>query len=188
MEPSVTRDPGSIEGLLGAVALGDRRAFAELYDQTAGRMFGVIRRILPNGEQAEDALQDAFVKIWQKASTYQPELGSAISWMMTIARHQAIDVRRRNGGRNPVPIDEVEETLADPAHDPAAAAEQMHSMRRLKDCLSGLPDDRQQMVLLAYHQGWSREELALRFQRPVTTIKTMLRRSLIALKDCLDAA
>jgi RNA polymerase sigma-70 factor (ECF subfamily) len=65
-------------------------------------------------------------------------------------------------------------------------AEQSDDFRRLRKCLDGLPGERQEMVLLAYHRGWSREELAVRYKRPVTTIKTMLRRSLIALKECLD--
>jgi RNA polymerase sigma-70 factor (ECF subfamily) len=75
--------------------------------------------------------------------------------------------------------------IPDPGLSPEAAAEQSHEWQRLLDCMSHLPSDRRDMVLLAYRNGFSREELAARFRKPVTTVKTLLRRSLIALKECL---
>lgn len=174
-------------GVLKQVAGGDRTAFAQLYDTASARLFGVIRRILPTSELAEDALQDTFVRIWQKAATYDPSLASPMAWMATIAHNRAIDLRRRFAERLARRSEEIDPATADEAPDPLALAEQSDDFRRLKSCLDHLPDDRQEMVLLAYHQGWSREELAARFKRPVTTVKTMLRRSLITLKECLDA-
>ena len=181
------RDAG-LEKLLEASARGNREAFARLYDLTSARLFGIIRRILPNAEQAEDALQEAYVKIWQRAELFRPELGSGIGWMMTIARNQAIDLRRRSAERMSALSEEVDEATPSDDADPEALAVHSDSMTRLHSCLQELPTDRQQMIVLAYHQGWSREELSQRFQRPVTTIKTILRRSLMALKECLDAA
>jgi RNA polymerase sigma-70 factor (ECF subfamily) len=174
--------------LLEKVAGGDRPAFARLYDHVSAKLYGVICRILPKSELAEDALQEAFVRIWQKAATYDPSIASPMAWMATIAHNRAIDLKRRFAERLARQSEELDPAIADQGPDPLALAEQSEDFRRLKSCLDELPDDRQQMVLLAYHQGWSREELAARFKRPVTTVKTLLRRSLIALKECLDAA
>ena len=173
-------------GLLEKIAGGDRSAFARLYDHVAMRLYGIVSRVLPNRELAEDALQETFVRIWQKASTYDASIASPMAWMATIAHNRAVDLRRRFAERLARQSQELDPAIADHAPDPHVLAEQSDDFRRLRKCLDGLPGERQEMVLLAYHRGWSREELAVRFKRPVTTIKTMLRRSLIALKECLD--
>jgi RNA polymerase sigma-70 factor (ECF subfamily) len=177
-----------LSGLLDRVADGDRQAFSRLYDHVSARLYGVILRILPKSELAEDALQEAFVRIWQKASTYDPSIAAPMAWMATIARNRAIDLKRRFAERLSRQAEELDPATADQSPGPLALAEQSDEYRRLRKCLDGLPGERQEMVLLAYHQGWSREELALRFKRPITTVKTLLRRSLLALKECLDAA
>ncbi|MGE3877061.1 MAG: sigma-70 family RNA polymerase sigma factor [Parvibaculaceae bacterium] len=174
--------------LLAQVADADRAAFARLYDLVSGRLFGVIGRVLPRSELAEDALQETFVRIWQRARSYDETIASPMAWMATIARNQAIDLRRRAAEKLSAASAELDESLADSSPDPEALAQQAGELRQLSDCLGRLPEERQQMVLLAYRQGFSREELAERFKRPVTTVKTLLRRSLIALKECLDGA
>jgi RNA polymerase sigma-70 factor, ECF subfamily len=174
--------------LLAQVAEADKAAFGRLYDLVSGRLFGVIGRILPRAELAEDALQETFVRIWQRAKSYDETIASPMAWMATIARNQAIDLRRRSAEKLSAASSEIDESLADSAPDPEALAGQAGELRQLTDCLQRLPDERQQMVLLAYRQGFTREELAERFKRPVTTVKTLLRRSLIALKECLDGA
>lgn len=174
--------------LLAQVARGDRAAFAKLYDVVSGRLFGIIGRILPRAELAEDALQETFIRIWQRASSYDETIASPMAWMATIARNQAIDLKRRSAERLAAAASELDETLADESPDPESLAGQAGDLRRLGECMQGLPNERQQLVLLAYRQGFTREELAERFKRPVTTIKTLLRRSLIALKECLDGA
>ena len=82
--------------LLARVAEADRTAFARLYDLVSGRLFGVIGRILPRAELAEDALQETFMRIWQRAKTYDGRIASPMAWMATIARNQAIDLKRRS--------------------------------------------------------------------------------------------
>jgi RNA polymerase sigma-70 factor (ECF subfamily) len=174
--------------LMARVARGDQQAFENVYEMTSGKLFGVISRILPRAEQAEDALQEAFVRIWQKAASFDASLASPMTWMMAIARNQAIDLRRRFAERVSQTSAELDLDLAADDPDPGQRLEVSDALRRLKDCLAHLPADRQQMVLLAYHQGWTREELAARFERPVTTVKTLLRRSLMSLKECVDGA
>ena len=105
--------------------------------------------------------------------------------MATIARHAAIDSLRRGAAKVSAASATLDADLIDRLADPVAGGERTMAGPRLARCLGGLDGDRRTMVLLAYTQGWSREELATRFQRPVATIKTLLRRSLIALKECL---
>lgn len=168
--------------LLGQVAGGDRKAFGRLYDLCSGKLFAVTRTVLRRPELAEEALQEAFVKIWQRASSFDAGQARPLAWLAAIARHQAIDVRRRFAERLSANSEEVMDGDAQVLPE----AELAFELKRLRDCLGKLPEDRQDMVLLAYYQGWSREELAAQYSRPVTTVKTLLRRSLLALKECLD--
>jgi RNA polymerase sigma-70 factor (ECF subfamily) len=175
---------GEIAALLGRIAGGDSRAFTRLYDLTSSRLFAVVRSILRRPEMAEEALQEAFVRIWQKASLYDQTRNQPMAWLAAIARNQAIDLRRRAAEREGDELDPDDGSIGHVLPE----AELAFELKRLRDCLGRLPEDRQDMVLLAYYQGWSREELASQFRRPVTTVKTLLRRSLIVLKECLDGA
>ncbi len=182
-------DQSELVSALAAVARGDRRAFRLIYQRTAPKLMAASRRILGNSSAAEEAVQEAYVRIWRNAGSFDPRIASPIAWMATIARHAAIDVVRSGPERVSAASGEIDteilEGLAGPAEtgsgDPLAAAQ-------LAGCLDGIEADRRAMVLLAYCNGWSREELATRFDRPVATIKTLLRRSLIALKDCLGGS
>jgi RNA polymerase sigma-70 factor (ECF subfamily) len=184
---SSARTREDLADLLIRAGRGERAAFDMLYERTAAKLFAVILRICTNRELAKEALQESFVTIWRKASVYDPLIGSPISWMARIARNQAIDLRRRRAER----ISELSESNEDdgtisPEPDPEAALERSDALRRLTGCLDELPPERKTMVLLAYYSGWSREELAEKFARPVNTIKTALRRSLALLRECLD--
>ena len=169
--------------LIQGCARGDRRAFGQLYRQTAAKLHGIIRRIIPRNEAAEEALQETFVRIWQKAGTFNPQTASGMAWIASIARNQAIDVRREKIAS----ASSSEENLLNAI--PAANAdrgEQALTFIRLERCLDQLPPGRRELLLLAYYNGWSREELAQRAKKPVATIKSTLRRSLMQLKECLD--
>lgn len=174
--------------LLRRTASGDRAAFAEFYRLTSAKLFGVTIRILRRQELAEEAVQEAYVQAWRMSAAYDPSAGSAITWLATIARNKAIDILRRGDeklvARRIAVEDEGDElaAIADPSGDPDTA----DHMRQLKRCLDGLSDEHRRMVLLAYHDGWSRDELAERFARQVATVKTILRRSLAQLKACMD--
>lgn len=171
--------------LLARVAAGDRAAFATLYGRTSGKLFACVLRILGDRTAAEDAVQEAYFKIWNRAADFDASLGSAIAWMTTIARHAAIDAVRRGAERVSASSTELDPELSERLADPLSTGDRMLEGPRLAACLERLDGDRRTMVLLAYCEGWSREELAARFARPVATVKTVLRRSLIALKECL---
>ncbi len=175
-----------LAALLKRTSEGDRAAFRMLYDRTSAKLFGVISRICDNRELARDVLQETYLTIWRKAVLYDPAIAAPITWMARIARNQAIDARRLRAERISAASEPPDENESAPVLDPEDHAEQNEALRRLIECLKGLPEERRDMVLLAYYKGWSREELAQKFGRPVNTVKTVLRRSLAMLRECLD--
>lgn len=172
--------------LMKAVAAGDRGAVRKLYDRTSAKLHATARRILKSDATAEDAVQEAFVRIWRRAGDFDASIASPIAWMTTIARHAAIDMARRGAER--VSAAAADPEIAERMADPVADAERLVAGSGLARCLEGLDSDRRGMVLLAYCYGWSRDELSVRFERPAATVKTILRRSLMALKECLGGS
>lgn len=175
----------SLAELLTAAGAGDRQAFAQLYAQTSPKLFGVVLRICRQRQTAEDVLQETFVKIWRFAATYRAEASPPLTWMAAVARNTAIDgVRRRVD--LPMAVDEEGRSAAENVPDPVVVQpSDAFDMRALHKCLDGLDSEQRSVITLAYVDGYSREELADRFQRPVGTIKTWLHRGLAKLKDCL---
>jgi RNA polymerase sigma-70 factor (ECF subfamily) len=173
--------------LLSSVANRDREAFAALYQATSLKLFGVVLRILKRKALAEDILQDVYIKIWEHAGDFNASRGSVIAWMAAIARNRALDEVRR--GPHLVSSEDVP-GFDDIASDEPHALDRIsrsEDYNRLKHCLDGIEDQKRSMVLLAYHDGLSREVLAQHFGQPVATIKTWLRRSLQSLKECLGS-
>ena len=170
--------------LLEQVAARNETAFKRLYERCSAKLFAVIRRIAGSEGAAEEALQEAWVRIWDHAERFDPKLASPITWMTTIARHTAIDSVRRGAERISATATVIDDELADKLAAPASGMDALAGTQ-LRRCLDGLETDRRGMVVLAYCYGWSRDELSRRFDRPVATIKTVLRRSLISLKECL---
>jgi RNA polymerase sigma-70 factor (ECF subfamily) len=174
-----------IEGLLARCGLGDRAAFARLYAVTGPKLYGVALRILGNRSDAEEAVQEAYVKIWHGAGRFHAGRGSALGWLVAIARNQAIDqLRARRAPARDI-ADMVE--LSDPGPTPEASAMGADDRRRIENCLGALPRDRALAVKAAYVEGWSYEELARRFEVPLNTMRTWLRRALISLRECLGS-
>lgn len=172
--------------LLQRVAESDRAAFATLYRQTQAKLYGVVARILIRSDLAGEVLQEAYVRIWQKASDFDPAKGSPIAWMATIARNRALDEVRRV---KPLALEDMPDSFEPAAEevDPLGSRDRGEQLSALMRCLSQLDDEKRQIVLLAYYRGASREALSKRFGRPVPTIKTWLHRSLAQLKDCLSS-
>ena len=170
--------------LLSRVAARDAAAFAALYKQTSAKLYGIVARILTRGDVAADVLQEAYVRIWEKAGEFDPLKGSPLAWMATIARNRALDEVRRV---RPGSLEDQPEGFEPAAEeiDPLAARERSEGLTALVNCLKALDEEKRAIVLLAYYRGASREALAKRFGRPVPTIKTWLHRSLAQLRDCL---
>jgi RNA polymerase sigma-70 factor, ECF subfamily len=172
--------------LLGRAATRDAAAFSALYKATSAKLYGIVARILPRGDAAADALQEAYVRIWEKAGEFDPAKGSPLAWMVTIARNRALDEVRRVRPGSLEDLPESFEPAADEV-DPLAARERSEGLVALLNCLQTLDEEKRAVVLLAYYRGSSREALAKRFGRPVPTIKTWLHRSLAQLRDCLGS-
>jgi RNA polymerase sigma-70 factor (ECF subfamily) len=174
-----------IADLIARTALRDRAAFRDLYQRTSAKLFGVALRILRDRSEAEDALQEIYVKIWQRADRYVVGGYSPISWLVAVARNHALDRLR---GRRPTTDDiDVATEIPDHQPDPEAAAIGKGERARIDNCLGQLEGDKADAVRGAYLDGFSYEELAARYEVPLNTMRTWLRRSLIKLKECLTA-
>lgn len=180
----MTAQTSDISNLIARTALRDRAAFRQLYERTSAKLFGVLLRILKDRSEAEEALQEVYVKIWQRADRYVPGGYSPISWLVAIARNHALDILR---ARRPIADDiDVALEVRDTAPDPEQAAIHKGEQERIESCLGELDEERAAAVRGAYLDGYSYEELAARYNVPLNTMRTWLRRSLIKLRECLS--
>ena len=182
MNDTAAGDP-DLARLLGAVAAGDRGALRRVYEAQQKRLFGVANAILRDREAAADALQDAFLRISQRAGQFDPARGAAAAWLAGVVRHAALDQARRRGRE--LPSD-------DPAlGDSAVAPEALERVaadadgRRLRECLRGLEEKNRKGILLAFVHGLSHSQVADRLGLPLGTVKAWIRRGLLQLRDCM---
>lgn len=178
-------DASELARTVTCVAQGDRAAFAALYQATAAKLYGVVLRILNRRDLSDEVLQEVYLKIWERAAEFDVQRSSPITWMVTIARNRALDLKRR---KQPDSLEDMADgmELAAEEENPLAAREQHEDLQRVMSCLDGIDAQKREMVILAYLRGWSREQLSARFTAPVATIKTWLHRSLTQLRLCLD--
>lgn len=170
--------------LLIRVAAQDRAAFRALYAQTASKLLGVLIRMLGQRADAEDALQEVFTRVWLRAATFDPDRGSAMGWLVTLARNHAIDRLR---ARPPQPAgEEALEFVADTAPRADQRLIAKAEARRIAECFDTLEADRSAAVKGAYLEGLSYDDLAARFNVPLNTMRTWLRRGLISLRECME--
>jgi RNA polymerase sigma factor (sigma-70 family) len=173
-----------VEAALVRCARGDRSGLRDLYEAEAPAMLGVARRILRNSALPEDVVHDAFIRIWRHAGSFNPAAGSGRAWMYMIVRNRAITAARLEA-RSDTGSD-METLLADAAPvDPDAVISQLSHSTSLRRCLETLSPTRRQSVVLAYVQGFTHAELAGRLGVPIGTAKAWVRRSLLALRECL---
>ncbi len=171
--------------LLAKVTAQDRAAFRDLYSSTSSKLFGVLLRILSNRAEAEDALQEVFTRVWLRAGRFDPEKGRAMSWLISVARNHAIDRLRTRVEATTATEDEAE-TLVDRTPGVEDGLIAKGQARRIIDCMSALEPDRAKAVQGAYLGGMSYADLATKFNVPLNTMRTWLRRSLLQLKECLE--
>lgn len=175
----------NLDQLLQRVADRDEAAFAALYRQTAPKLLAIARRILRQRGLAEDVLQEVYVKIWRDAGRFDPGRGSAMAWMSIMARNLSIDALRKRQ-RTPQPVAEMpDNSRVEFVWQPSAGIDAVDRVALMRG-LSKLDDERRDMLLCAYYEGLTREELAVRFSRPVGTVKTWLRASLATLRESLS--
>ena len=173
------------EAALEACARGERFALRALYDAESQRLLGVVLRIVRNRETAQDILQEAFLLIWQRAASYRRSLGTGRGWIYTVVRHRALDEARRTVRE--VPVGDDLEVIADAAGLHTEALSPDHGAAdRLDGCLEHLEEKRRECQDAAFVEGWTHEQIARRVDTPVGTVKSWIRRSLLALKECMS--
>ena len=173
----------SLADLLGSVASGDRAALRALYQRQSVRLFGIANAILRDRDAAADALQDAFLRVSQRAGQFDPARGEPGAWLAGIVRHAALDLARKRGREMPTddPALGDQPVEAEALEQVAAAAEG----RRLRDCLAALEEKNRQGILLAFVHGLSHAQVAARLDLPLGTVKSWIRRGLLQLRECL---
>lgn len=179
--------PEELAELLARCALGDRKAFERLYQETAAQLFGLLLRIIRDQDLASEALQEGYIRIWKHAGEFRADKAKPMTWMGAIMRNYAIDLIRRSA-HQPLIADPIEDLtwLADGGAEPPDLVDQAQWDQALHDCLDQLEGGQRQAMLLAYFHGLTHEELAQRLNAPLGTIKSWLRRGLGRLKKCLD--
>lgn len=170
--------------MLSRVAAGDEHAFAQLYRLTAARLYGVIVRMIRDGHEAEDLLQDVFTTAWRRADSFDAGRGTAMTWLMTLARNRTIDRIRQH---RELPLDdELALSIPDENPTPDLGAQASQERLRLEHGLAHLGERQAYVLREAFHGGASYAALAERMQVPLGTMKSWIRRSLMRLRMYLE--
>lgn len=184
MDAEVNRS--QLAAALARVAGGDRDALRIVYQDTSAKLFGVCLRILNDRGEAEDVLQDVYLTLWRKASSFDPARASPITWLVAIARNRCIDRLRAAAPRRRVEPIEAAEEVRDPAPAASDLLEASQQSGRLRMCLEQLESRQSTAIRAAFLDGHTYEELAERMNVPLGTMKSWIRRGLLKLRDCLD--
>jgi RNA polymerase sigma factor (sigma-70 family) len=179
-------DEKALSAWLGGVARRDTDALAVLYGQTSPRLLAVLLRILRRREIAEEVLHDVYLRVWDRAASYDPSKGSAMGWLVSVARNAALDHFRRHRREVLGADDREAEDAAVELADPQDFAQASAARRALQACLERLDPEPRRCLVLAYQRGLTYEEMARQLDRPVNTLKSWVRRSLVRLRHCLE--
>ncbi|MPV85314.1 RNA polymerase sigma factor [Ostreibacterium oceani] len=187
---NTSKDSAYLAALLGRVSLSDQQAFRETYELTSAKLFAISLRITKQARLSEEALQEGFVKIWENARYYDPDKSQAMTWMGAIIRNKSIDIVRKNA-RHVESHDEYDDGVADietvyDNDNPEVLALNDDQMASVHDCLASIGDNYRDVILLAYLEGYTHQEIAEQIQQPIGTIKTWLHRGIKHLRACLQ--
>ncbi len=164
---------------------GDRAAFETVYRLTSAKLFGICLRIFPDRQEAEEALQEAYLTIWNRAARFEAGRASPISWLATVTRNRAIDRLRASGRVGLSPLEDAA-TIADPSPLADAALSEQADSKALQGCIEGLEPRDADFIRSAFIGGATYAELATRDAQPLGTVKSRIRRALLKLRSCLE--
>lgn len=176
----------ALEQMISRVALGDRAAFDALYDATSAKLHAVCLSLLKDRPEAEDVLQEVYVRVWRNADRYAVNGLSPMTWLITIARNRAIDRLRAHAARPVAAPAEAAEGLVSSEPTPEAAAMRAQERSMLAECLAELGEPQAGAVRAVYLEGLSYADLADREGVPLNTLRSWLRRSLLRLRECVS--
>ncbi len=172
--------------LMTAVVARSDAALAQMYDLTASKLYGLARAMLSNAADAEEVVCDVFVQVWQTAQSFDSSRGSVLAWLMMICRSRALDVLRQRKSRREQDTQELPEHEESADAGPEDVLAQFQEGTAVHHALAQLTPLRRELVGLAFFKGLSHQEIAAETQLPVGTVKSHLRRSLLALREALD--
>ena len=177
--------------IMHAVVEGDQVAFAALYDRYVELVYSTCLRILAEPAPAEDATQEIVVRLWRKPESFVPERGRFLSWLMSVARNRAVDELRARGRRRrreAVPEDDQDllATIAADGDDPEQRAQVHEEQLLVRKALTGLPVEQRRALELAYFGGLTQQEIAVRLDEPLGTVKTRVRLGMQKLRRALQ--
>src|SRR6185312_2043343 len=190
--PSAPDDRNArLAGLLARVALSDQRAFEDLYRQTGAHLYAVVLRIVRDRSIAEEILQEAYVNVWHHAGSYDAARSQPVTWLTSIVRNRALDLKRRreidtiafDSGDDDTPAMDYPSDGPTPVEMLLTAAD----ARSVRDCVETLDGGSKQAIALAFFHGLSHGELAAHLREPLGTVKSWVRLGLEKLRRCLDA-
>ncbi len=180
------RGEQDLDDLLVRVARGDQAAFEAVYDRLVGPVYGVIRRVLRDPAQSEEVTQEVLLEVWRTAARFDPVMGGAATWVMTIAHRRAID-----RVRSTTAAAEREHKTADiqtPHDEVSEAVEASLDRERVRRCLDGLTEVQRESITLAYYGGYSYRQVSGLLNVTLGAIKTRIRAGLIRMRDCLGVS
>ena len=175
--------------LLNQASRGDSEAFRALYDILAPRLMALLLVMLRDRHIAEDVLQEAMVSIWNHRADFDARRASATTWIISIARHRALDHLRKHRRYEDVihsDASKIEETLHDARTEKPDQVQSRRTEHKLNDCMAEIGQDSAACIRLAYFRGFSLGEIARLRDNSVNTVKSWVRRGLISLRECLQ--
>lgn len=177
---------GQLAAWIEAIVDRDERALAALYDATFTRLFGLVQRIVRNAALAEEVVEDAYFQVWRQAVRFDPARGKALAWLLAMARSRAIDALRREARFGHDPLGEEHSAAGGPT---AAPCDELLELARqhadLQQALMRLGAQPRQLVSMSFFRGLSHEEIAEQMELPLGTVKSQIRRALLALRQAL---
>lgn len=168
--------------LMRRIAEGEEAAVGELYDRFGALVFQSARQVLNSRAEADDAVQEVFVRLWKTADRFDPERAKLVTWVMLICRRHLIDRLRRRGARPDMGAGEGPALDQSPAADPQASLEDVER-RRIRDRVAELPELQREVIERAYLQGFTLREVAQQLDAPLGTVKSALSRGLGRLRE-----
>jgi RNA polymerase sigma-70 factor, ECF subfamily len=172
--------------LVSLIQQGDQKAFSYLYDNYSRALFSIILRIVPGETEAEDVLQSVFLKIWNNISSYSKEKGRLYTWMLNIARNTAIDFSRSKENKTQQKNKSSDNSIH--AINKEYQVNVSYDAIGLKAVLTQLKTEHQEIIDLAYYQGYTQEEIAKEMNLPLGTVKTKVRQAISKLRNLIDTS